>query len=653
MKFQLTELREQITDTQRKMLTAIWHHYYEHAQRISIYELHHRFGGKRIARPLLEQLGGSIVFEYQEQNGTTSYQVSFLGVLLTEEGERYEQLFVEYLTYVVACFAKDPGYSFVTSQEAVGAFHLSSEQSIILYRLIEMGQFWSHSMSFDAPNWRAGIPMDIEDLPDDLRAYVQERAMSRYDRAVPLPAIPRDTHLRNNENDTGREQPPRREKTLRAAPEAIKFQEHLPTIDVLLVTVTDVEARAVLDALQEEGNYTIYRLFIENNAYYDLGFIGGARTFMVQSEMGTVGPSGALLTVQEGIKALFPAAVVMVGIAFGVEPTKQRIGDILVSQQILIYELQRVGSGPAGELVIQSRGDRPQASPGMLARFRAGIHDWVGSRVRFGLILSGEKLIDNQDFRDQLRKLEPEAIGGEMEGAGLYASAQRNSVGWILVKAICDWADGQKHQNKSRRQRKAARNAANFTLHVLRQGGFSGSQAVSYEQLNPEVNTSGGTLSPDLQQPSKDTPHPQRSNGFFEAGNMKHGRQQHISSMLPDGNVLIAGGYYSEDTFMEVLSSAEIYNPNNKVAMFSNRMAARRYFAAATTLSNKAILITGGVGEHGETLDSAEIFNPTTNTFSSIGRMTTARHGHTTILLKNGKVLIAGGGADNRPRLDS
>jgi hypothetical protein len=99
-------------------------------------------------------------------------------------------------------------------------------------------------------------------------------------------------------------------------------------------------------------------------------------------------------------------------------------------------------------------------------------------------MLSGEKLIDHQGFRDQLHKLEPEAIGGEMEGAGLYAAAQRKKVDWIVVKAICDRADGNKSQRKNSRQKKAAENAARFTLHVLRLGGFTDNNAGS---LDPQV----------------------------------------------------------------------------------------------------------------------------------------------------------------------
>jgi hypothetical protein len=42
-------------------------------------------------------------------------------------------------------------------------------------------------------------------------------------------------------------------------------------------------------------------------------------------------------------------------------------------------------------------------------------------------------------------------------------------VDWILVKAICDWADGQKEHDRPARQKLAAKNAARFVLHVLQQ----------------------------------------------------------------------------------------------------------------------------------------------------------------------------------------
>jgi nucleoside phosphorylase len=189
---------------------------------------------------------------------------------------------------------------------------------------------------------------------------------------------------------------------------------------------------------------------------------------LVQSEMGTSGPGGSLLTVSEAIRALEPAAVVMTGIAFGMDPSRQAIGDILVSENLRPYELQRVGTA-AGQPRIILRSDRPHAATALLRRCKAAQYSWTGAKLRFGLVLSGEKLVDNLAFREELRALEPEALGGEMEATGLYAACQDARVDWILVKAICDWADGQKEHDRAARQKLAADNAARFILHVLQQ----------------------------------------------------------------------------------------------------------------------------------------------------------------------------------------
>ena len=89
--------------------------------------------------------------------------------------------------------------------------------------------------------------------------------------------------------------------------------------DVLLVTVAEVEARAILDLFPKSE-----LRHIGDQSYHDLGMIGETRVFMVQSEAGSGGQSGAILTIQEAITALHPSAVVMVGIAFGVNEKKQR-----------------------------------------------------------------------------------------------------------------------------------------------------------------------------------------------------------------------------------------------------------------------------------------------------------------------------------------
>ncbi len=237
--------------------------------------------------------------------------------------------------------------------------------------------------------------------------------------------------------------------------------------DILLVTVNKYETGALTDVFQESTGIKAETVTIEDRVYRDLGEVNGTRVFHALSEMGSGGLGAAQQAVDKGIRALNPDAVVALGVAFGINEKKQKIGDILLSKQIRPYELQRAGE----EIIL--RGDKPHASA-RLINFFEGIAQtsWDGAEVRPGVILTGEKLVDRYDFRTQLAKFEPEAIGGEMEGNGVYVSSQDQKVDWIVIKAICDWADGRKRYNKSKRQREAAVNAASFVLHALHKAQF-------------------------------------------------------------------------------------------------------------------------------------------------------------------------------------
>jgi nucleoside phosphorylase/uncharacterized protein YjbI with pentapeptide repeats len=246
---------------------------------------------------------------------------------------------------------------------------------------------------------------------------------------------------------------------------------------IVLLTVNEYETRAVLDAFlgKDRPHNQVPQ---EGLLYDDLGIHGGYQVLHTTTEMGSSGLGATQDRARAAIEHIKPHAVIAVGIAFGVNEKKQKIGDVLVSKQVQTYDSQRVGRG-----VIVPRGDKTTASTTWLQRIRAVDNkfkrlpdDCEWPPVRFGLILSGEKLVDNLDYRDSLLELagapkktkkdkteadfEHEAIGGEMEAAGLYVAATTKKVDWIVVKGICDWADGNKGVDKDARQRLAAQNAA-------------------------------------------------------------------------------------------------------------------------------------------------------------------------------------------------
>lgn len=232
---------------------------------------------------------------------------------------------------------------------------------------------------------------------------------------------------------------------------------------ILIVTATLVETRAVLDVFSQGATPPI--LEIGNQFCYPLGYQKEIATYLVQSQPGSATPGGSLVTVLEAIRLLQPQAVFMCGIAFGLRRDKQKLGDILVAKQMAFYEPQKIDSRKGA----MPRGDRVMVSERLLSLCSAVVVGKKLEGVHFGTILSGEKLVNDSEFLASLQNQEREAMGGEMEGAGLYAAAHYTKTDWILVKAICDWGDGNKDDAS---QSQAAEKAAAFVFKVVHQGGW-------------------------------------------------------------------------------------------------------------------------------------------------------------------------------------
>jgi WD40 repeat protein len=129
---------------------------------------------------------------------------------------------------------------------------------------------------------------------------------------------------------------------------------------------------------------------------------------------------------------------------------------------------------------------------------------------------------------------------------------------------------------------------------------------------------------------------------FVPTGRMTAPRLYHTATLLPNGKVLIAGGY---DGSIAIFASAELYDPSTGTFAATGSMSVAREHHTATLLPNGKVLITGGDHETpggGVTLASAEVYDPSAGTFTATGSMSAARYWYTATLLPNGKVLIAG-----------
>jgi uncharacterized delta-60 repeat protein len=133
------------------------------------------------------------------------------------------------------------------------------------------------------------------------------------------------------------------------------------------------------------------------------------------------------------------------------------------------------------------------------------------------------------------------------------------------------------------------------------------------------------------------------ASGVFEkTGSLATPRTSHTATLLPNGKVLVAGGNDNNNNNNNYLASAELYDPVSGGWTATGSLATARAGHTATLLPNGKVLVAGGYN-NSNSLASAELYDPASGSWAATGSLATARAGHTATLLPNGKVLVAGG----------
>ena len=134
---------------------------------------------------------------------------------------------------------------------------------------------------------------------------------------------------------------------------------------------------------------------------------------------------------------------------------------------------------------------------------------------------------------------------------------------------------------------------------------------------------------------------------WTRTGSMTIARENHTASLLANGKVLVTGG--NSQSNGAPLTSAELYDPSTGAWTRTGSMSVGRYFFTATRLMNGAVLVAGGCNQatcNGVTA-SAEVYLPTTGTWTRTGNLALARDYQAAVLLPSGQALLTGA---TRPR---
>jgi len=121
---------------------------------------------------------------------------------------------------------------------------------------------------------------------------------------------------------------------------------------------------------------------------------------------------------------------------------------------------------------------------------------------------------------------------------------------------------------------------------------------------------------------------------FAPTGPLIEARSEHAAALLPDGRVLIVGGWDREKR----LASAETWDADTGTFTRAGALAEPRWGHSATALPDGRVLVVGGWDE-----GSAEAWDPESAAFGFTGPPKEERSLHTTTLLPDGRVLVVGG----------
>lgn len=245
--------------------------------------------------------------------------------------------------------------------------------------------------------------------------------------------------------------------------------------DLGIVTILSEELRSVIDELHLRRHKKPSGLYF----YQGEHTVRGTTLRVVATQTQSQGQRSTMAALENLRRHYNPRLWALVGVGGGIHDDHARIGNVIVSTEVVYYENRKIN--PRGD--VHRRGEHRQAPAhvvhavnayftdhGTPARITGQMTTHAGNHYEVypGVIGSGEAVIADRDsdIRTYLATYNEKVLAVDMEAGGLSQYWQENSVdgstnpGWVIIRGVSDNADEEKGHSH---HELAARNAA----HVL------------------------------------------------------------------------------------------------------------------------------------------------------------------------------------------
>lgn len=248
--------------------------------------------------------------------------------------------------------------------------------------------------------------------------------------------------------------------------------------DLGIVTILSEELRSVIDELKLNRHKTPTGLYF----YQGEHTASGATLRIVATQTQSQGQRSTMAALENLRRHYNPRLWALVGIAGGIHDDHARIGNVIVSTDVVYYENRKINPQDT-----RRRGEHRQAPAhivhavnayftdhGTPARINGQMTAHAGDQYEVypGVIGSGEAVIADRgsDIRTYLTAYHEKVLAVDMEAGGLSQYWQENSVhgranpGWVVIRGVSDNADEEKGHSH---HELAARNAAHVLSRLL------------------------------------------------------------------------------------------------------------------------------------------------------------------------------------------
>lgn len=256
----------------------------------------------------------------------------------------------------------------------------------------------------------------------------------------------------------------------------------VPSIDFLIITALTEEREAMLALLPGWKRLppSTEDVFIYYEAVLPLADMSVQEAYrLVITSPAGMGRVNAASLSGAAIRRWQPRHVLLVGIAGGFAVRGVSLGDVLISQEVLDYELQKImADGPSIRAQVHQAGTQllvaaEHLSPKWWQDLRIAPPAPSKPAVHIGVVATGDKVVADERYQVVQRLLTdwPKLLGVEMEAGGVASAAfqQPQPPGFFMVRGVSDLADAEKdYPSTSEWRAYACHVAAAYTCALLR-----------------------------------------------------------------------------------------------------------------------------------------------------------------------------------------